>query len=97
MAKYRISGKHYTKKSILGISLIVVLVVAAASIAVAAAILPGMVEGHEGSDRVTEGGYRRPDVEAIVLDNNGQISINADLEQVFVTVKYSDGSSVTIL
>lgn len=93
MAKYRISGKHYTKKSILGISLIVVLVVAAASIAVAAAILPGMVEGHEGSDRVTEGGYRRPDVEAIVLDNNGQISINADLEQVFVTVKYSDGSS----
>ena len=92
MAKYRIPGKHYTRKSILGISLIVVFAVAIVSIALAAAILPGMVEGHEGADRAT-GGYRRPDVEAIVLDNEGQISVNADLTQVFVTVKYSDGSS----
>ena len=92
MAKYRISGKRYTRKSIFGIGLIVVFAIAVVSIAVAAAILPGMVEGHEGAERAT-GGYRRPDVEAIVLDNEGQISVNADLTQVFVTVKYSDGSS----
>ena len=92
MAKYRISGKRYTRKSIFGISLIVVFAIAVVSLALAAAILPGMVEGHEGAERAN-GGYRRPDVEAIVLDNEGQISVNADLTQVFVTVKYSDGSS----
>ena len=50
MARYRIPGKHYTKRSMIGIALIVVAVAAIVAAAVAVAVLPGMVEGHEGSD-----------------------------------------------
>ena len=92
MARYRIPGKHYTKRSILGITLLVVAVAALVAACVAAAVLPTMVEGHEGSD-LAAGTYVRPTVQAIVVENEGRISINADLTQVFATVQYSDGTS----
>lgn len=92
MARYRIPGKHYTKRSMIGIALIVVAVAAIVAAAVAVAVLPGMVEGHEGSD-LAAGTYVRPTVQAIVVENDGRISINADLTQVFATVQYSDGTS----
>ncbi len=93
MARYRIPGKNFSKRSIFGITAIVVVVAAIVAAGVAVAVLPTMVDGLEGSEFVTDGGYTRPVVTAIVLGNNGQISVNANLENVFATVQYSDGST----
>ncbi|HIU61013.1 MAG TPA: InlB B-repeat-containing protein, partial [Candidatus Stercoripulliclostridium merdigallinarum] len=93
MARYRIPGKNYSRRSIFGITAIVVVVAAIVAAGVAVAVLPTMVDGLEGSEFVTDGGYTRPVVTAIVLENDGQISVNANLESVFATVQYSDGST----
>ena len=92
MARYRIPGKNYSRRSIFGITAIVVVVAALVAAGVAVAVLPSVVDGHEGSEFVTDGGYTRPVVTAIVLENDGRISVNANLENVFATVQYSDGS-----
>ena len=92
MARYRIPGKRYTKRSIFGITMIVVAIAAVVAAAIAVAVLPAMVDGHEGSD-LAAGTYVRPTVQAIVVENEGRISINADLTQVYATVQYSDGTS----
>ena len=84
MAKLRVTGKRFSLNGMLGITMIAVLVVAVASVVAAAVILPQYAD-------VTD--YTTPDVVAIVAPDNGLISVGADPSQVFVTVKYSDGSS----
>lgn len=84
MAKLRVTGKRFSLNGMLGITLIAVLVVAVVSLVAAAVILPKYAE-------VTD--HETPSVVAIVAPDNGLISIGADPSQVFVTVKYSDGSS----
>ena len=66
MARYRIPGKNYSRRSIFGITAIVVVVAAIVAAGVAVAVLPTMVDGLEGSEFVTDGGYTRPVVTAIV-------------------------------
>ena len=84
MARMKMTGKRFSVNGMLGITMIAVLVVAVASLVAAAVILPQYAE-------VTE--HETPNVIAIVAPDNGLISIGADPSQVFVTVKYSDGSS----
>ena len=84
MAKLRVTGKRFSLNGMFGITLIAVLVVAVASVVAAAVILPQYAD-------VTP--HEEPDVVAIVAPDNGLIAIGADPSQVFVTVKYSDGSS----
>jgi len=87
MAKLRVTGKRFSLNGMLGITMIAVLVVAVASVIAAAVILPKYAD-------VTE--HETPDVVAIVAPDNGLISVGADPSQVFVTVKYSDGSSAQV-
>ena len=87
MAKLRVTGKRFSLNGMLGITMIAVLVVAVASVVAAAVILPQYAD-------VTE--HTTPDVVAIVTPDNGLISVGADPSQVFVTVKYSDGSSAQV-
>lgn len=87
MAKLRVTGKRFSLNGMLGITLIAILIVAVASVVAAAVILPRYAELSE---------HDTPDVVAIVAPDNGLISIGADPSQVFVTVKYSDGTSAQV-
>ncbi len=84
MARLRVTGNRFSKNSIVGITLLVVAVVAIAALVVAAVVLPRYAD-------VTE--YTAPEVVSIVMPNNGMISVNADQSQVYAIVKYSNGES----
>ena len=84
MAKLRVTGKRFSLNGMLGITMIAVFVVAVAAIVVAGVVLPNYADVED---------YKTPDVVAIVTPDNGLISVGADPSKVFVTVKYSDGSS----
>lgn len=79
----KLKSRAFTKNAKIGISLIVVAVVAVASIVTAALVLPKIAPDAEPP--ITE-------IAAIVADNEGIISVDADLTKVFATVKYKDGS-----
>jgi hypothetical protein len=79
----KLGSRAFTKNAKIGISLIVVAVVAVASIVTAAIVLPRVAPDAE--PQITE-------IAAIVADNEGIISVDADLTKVFATVKYKDGS-----
>ncbi|MBQ8178424.1 MAG: InlB B-repeat-containing protein [Clostridia bacterium] len=84
MAKLRVTGKRFSINGMFGITMIAIAVVAVVAVVVAAIVLPTLAE-------VTD--YEAPEVVAIVAPDDGLISVGADLSQVFVTVKYSDGST----
>jgi hypothetical protein len=80
---YKAGTASYAGSGILKLSIIVVCVLAVAAIGIAALVLPKYTVTPEKVDKT---------VEAIVVQNNGLISIDADLSGVYVTVKYSDGT-----
>ncbi len=84
MAKLRVTGKRFSINGMFGITMIAIAVVAVAAVVVAAIVLPTYADVSE---------YETPEVVAIVAPDDGLISVGADLSQVFVTVKYSDGST----
>lgn len=79
----KLGKKTFTKNAKIGLSLLVVAVVAIASVVAAALVLPKVAPDAEPP--VT-------DIAAIVADNEGIISVDADLSKVFATIKYKDGS-----
>ena len=85
MAKLRITGKRFSLNGMVGITFIAVALVAVALVVASAVLLPRFAE--------TPGNDDAPKVVAIVAPDDGLISVNADLSEVFVTVKYSDGST----
>ena len=84
MAKLRVTGKRFSINGMFGVTMIAIAVVAVVTLAVAAIVLPQYAQVEE---------HKAPEVIAIVAPDDGLISIGADLSQVFVTVKYSDGST----
>ncbi|MDD3946989.1 MAG: hypothetical protein PHI19_04030, partial [Clostridia bacterium] len=85
MAKniYKPGTPTYARKGMLKSSLIAVGVLAFITVILAAIILPNYTVEQPPVDKT---------VEAIVVQNEGLISIDADLSNVFVTVKYTDGT-----
>lgn len=84
MAKLRVTGKRFSINGMFGITMIAIAIVAVAAIVTAGIVLPNYAD-------VTD--YEAPEVVAIVAPDEGLISVGADLSQVFVTVKYSDGTT----
>ena len=80
----RIVPKHFTKSGRVGLSFLVVGIVAVLTVVLAAVILPKFAPAEE------EGS---PVVTSVEVLNNGLISTEANLDSVFVLVKYSDGTS----
>lgn len=76
-------ASHYTDTRIMKISLITVCVLALVAIGVSAIILPKYTVEKPPVNK---------QIEAIVPDNDGLIGVGADLSQVYVTVKYTDGT-----
>ncbi|MBR2349410.1 MAG: InlB B-repeat-containing protein [Clostridia bacterium] len=85
MARLRVTGKRFSINGMVGITLIAVLIVAVALVVASAVLLPRFAETPDNDGA--------PQVVAIVAPDDGLISVNADLSKVFVTVKYSDGST----
>lgn len=79
----KLGKKTFTKNARIGISLIVVAVFAIAAVVAAAIILPKVAPDAEPTIN---------EIAAIVADNEGIISVDADLTKVFATIKYIDGS-----
>ena len=76
--------KHFTKSGRVGLSFLVVGIVAILTVVLAAVILPHFASmEEEGSPVVT----------SVEVLNGGLISTEANLDSVFVLVKYSDGTS----
>lgn len=80
---FKAGTASYAGGGMLKFSIIVVCVLAVAAIGIAAVVLPKYTVTPEEVDKT---------VEAIVVQNDGLISVDADLSSVYVTVKYSDGT-----
>lgn len=84
MAKLRVTGKHYTRNGMLGISLIVVAAVAVVSLIVGFLVLPNYAQVED---------YKTPEVIGISMPDDAMISVNADLSSVYAVVRYDNGET----
>lgn len=84
MAKLRVTGKHYTRNGIVGISLIVVAVVAVVALILGFVILPNYAQVED---------YKSPEVIGISMPDDAMISVNADLSSVYAIVRYDNGDT----
>lgn len=84
MAKLRVTGKHYTRNGIVGISLIVVAVVAVVALILGFVILPNYAQVDD---------YKSPEVIGISMPDDAMISVNADLTTVYAIVRYDNGDT----
>ncbi len=84
MAKLRVTGKHYTRNGIVGISLIVVAAVAVVALILGFVILPNYAQVDD---------YKSPEVIGISMPDDAMISVNADLSTVYAVVRYDNGDT----
>lgn len=80
-------SRRFSKNARIGMSILIVAVVVMIAVGVTTALLP----------RFAEVDYSKaPQVVAIIPTNNNEISADADLRNVYVQIKYSDGSDKTV-